>query len=112
MTKIFTRKEVEEMAKDIKFVASIKHVGGTRIVLVKIGNYLYEVRRVHELAGWQGDKRVKTIDEAIAVMRGWIEDGWVEKITITAFDGKETKKKLEEAFKDVKVFKPGRCGRY
>ncbi len=100
------------MAKDIKFVASIKHVGGTRVVLVKIGDLLYEVRQEHELAGWQGDKRAKTIDEAIAIMKGWIEDGWVEKITITGFDGKETKKKLEEAFKNVKKFKPDRYGRY
>jgi len=96
------------MVKDIKFVASIKHVGGTRIVLVKIGDYLYEVRREHELAGWQGDKRAKTIDEAIKIMKDWIEDGWVQKINITGFDGKETKKKLEEAFKDVKRFNPNK----
>jgi len=94
------------MAKDIKFVASIKHVGGTRIVLVKIGDYLYEVRREHKLLGWDGDKRAKTIDEAIKIMKDWIEDGWVQKINITGFDGKETKKKLEEAFKDVKRFNP------
>ena len=96
------------MVKAIKFIASIKHVGGTRIVLVKIGDYLYEVRREHELAGWQGDKRAKTIDEAIKIMKDWIEDGWVQKINITGFDGKETKKKLEEAFKDVKRFNPNK----
>jgi hypothetical protein len=94
------------MAKDVKFIASIKHADGTRIVLVKIADYLYEVRREHELAGWCGDKRTKSIDEAIAIMKGWIEDGWVQKINITGFDGKETKKKLEEAFKNVKRFNP------
>ncbi len=94
------------MAKDIKFIASIKHVGGTKVVLVKVGDLVYEVRREHELAGWQGDKRAKTIDEAIKIMKEWVEDGWVEKVNITGFDGKETKKKLQEAFKNIKFFKP------
>jgi hypothetical protein len=93
------------MAKDIKFIASVKHVGGTRVVLVKIGSYIYEVRREHELAGWQGDKRAITIEEAIEIMRGWIKDYEVEKITITGFDGKETKRKLQEAFKNIKPVK-------